>query len=73
MSKPSTVKFDMCKCIECGEVSKVSDCGSDFGNHNGWELPPYTIHYCPKCPDGEMDDYFYSPEKLKEIENGTSN
>lgn len=62
MSKLPLPKFDICKCISCGEVSKVSDCEADFGNHNGWELPPYTIHLCPMCPDGQMDDYFYSKE-----------
>ena len=55
------VMFDMCRCSTCHGKFKVSDCEADFGNHNGWELPPYTLHLCPNCEDGgSIDDYFYS-------------
>ena len=61
-------EMDMCRCSNCGVSFKVTDCIPDFGNHDGWELPPSTQHYCPKCPDADaMDDYFYSEDKIAEI------
>lgn len=54
-------KYDLCCCSNCQITFKVSDCEADFGHHDGWEMPPYTVHICPNCEDGgSIDDYWYS-------------
>lgn len=60
------MNMDMCTCAECNVSFKVSDCTAVFGNHNGWEMPPYYEHYCPNC-GGLIEDYFYSDDVLKEL------
>ena len=62
--KPPTrskdVQADMCKCNKCMKEFKVSDCDTDTDTHDGWEMPAYTIHFCPECPNEEIDNYFLS-------------
>ena len=54
---------DMCKCSVCKKSMKVSEATPDYDHHDGFELPPYTIHSCPTCEDGGLiEDYFYSKE-----------
>lgn len=49
---------DKCRCSKCGSKFNVSDLDVDFGNHDGWEMPPYGIHLCNNCEDGGcVDDY----------------
>ena len=58
------LKPDMCKCSECGGKFNVSDCLSEWGHHDGWEMPAYNEISCPKCEDGGcVDDYFFSTDK----------
>ena len=60
----SEVENDLCKCSNCGETFKVSECPVEI-ERDGWENPPYEIHECPKCPDGgDINDYSMSPERL---------
>jgi len=59
---------DMCKCGNCGWEGKCSDCETDWES-DGWEMPQYQIHLCPNCEDGGcIDDYWYSEEAIKEME-----
>ena len=54
---------DMCKCSECGQSFKVSDCHQDHEPPNGWEMPAYTQIDCSGCTDGGcVDDFFFSGE-----------
>lgn len=58
-------KPDKCRCSKCGGKFNVSDLDVDFGNHDGWEMPPYGIHICSNCEDGGcIDDYWYSNPHL---------
>jgi len=62
----SQLQADMCKCNNCRQEFKVEDCDVDTGTHDGWEMPEYTIHFCPVCDDEVMDNYFLSrPQYLK--------
>lgn len=52
------VKLEVGRCSVCGTRWPVSVLIQDYGHHDGWELPAYLIHECPKCPDGGcVDDY----------------
>jgi len=63
--KPSPIslwpKLDTCRCGSCKTEMPVDSALQDYGNHDGWELPAYTIHLCPLC-DGDIDDYWPSWE-----------
>ena len=57
---------DMCKCCNCEGVFKVKDCPTDYGHHDGWEMPTYTEILCPVCDDGGcVDDFFFSVHYVK--------
>ena len=55
--------LDMCKCSSCEVTFKVCDTISEYGHHDGWEMPAYNEHSCPNCEDGGcIDSFFYSKE-----------
>ena len=57
-----SIKFDMCKCSNCGWKGEISDCETEQ-EQDGFEGTPYTIHICPVCEDGGcIDDYWLSDE-----------
>ncbi len=61
---PKDPEPDRCKCSECGGVFNVSDCRTEHGHHDGWEMPAYTEIYCPNCEDdGCVDDFFFSGDE----------
>lgn len=64
------MSLEWCLCKTCNLVLKVADCIPDFGNHDGWELPPSTIHYCPYCDGGAIEDYFYSQQSAAAVQAG---
>lgn len=64
----ATPLCDMCRCSNCGWSGKTSDCETEMES-DGWEMPSYQIHLCPKCEDGGcVDDYFYSEQLWEELE-----
>lgn len=56
-------ELDMGTCCECGFSGKVSAFIAEM-EQDGWENPEYLVHWCPKCEDGAIDDYFPSEESL---------
>ena len=63
-SKRHYPDLDMGQCCECGFVAKVAEfMESDEGNYYDG---PEIVHYCPRCDDGFVENYFPSEESLKE-------
>lgn len=45
-------------CSSCGTKTPVTELETDYGHHDGWEMPAYTIFYCNVCEDGgSVDDF----------------
>lgn len=69
-NKSKYPKNDMCKCSDCGNEMKLSDCHGTFDHHDGWELPPYYEYSCVHCDDGGcIDDYFPSLASIKDFQD----
>lgn len=71
-NKPLKFKFieddrepepDIALCSECGGAFHVSKCKTE--EEGSWEEGYWTMHVCPKCPDGGcIDDYAMSDRPL---------
>lgn len=64
--KPQAV-MDMCRCNNCDWSGKVDDAIAEIES-DGWEYPEYTVHNCPKCEEGFIEDYWYSDEEIEKLE-----
>lgn len=51
---------NMAKCWGCKWEGHVAECETET-EQEGWEMPSYTVHLCPKCNE-DIEDYFYSEE-----------
>lgn len=50
-------------CSSCGGHFTDKTWISDFGYHDGWEMPPYEEIICPVCVDGGCIDDFFTLEE----------
>lgn len=51
--------LDMCSCGNCNWKGLVSKCETTIDSE-GWEYPSYEVHWCPKCGDDSIDNYYPS-------------
>ncbi len=57
---------DIALCSSCGWKGSVTLCGLE--KEGDWESGYHYYHTCPECKDGGVDDYDYSLEQAKKLE-----